>query len=72
MSSGGCHKTAPDPSTPFTYLRRLKTGTQKKIVVRDVHDDGQVVAGDDPRETAQELPGADPTRQRNDSHIEEG
>jgi hypothetical protein len=34
----GGREGAPDPSTPFTYLRRLKTGTQKKIVVRDVHD----------------------------------
>src|SRR5262245_7169169 len=27
---------APDPSTPFTYVRRQKSGTQKKIVVEDV------------------------------------
>jgi hypothetical protein len=34
----GGREGAPDPSMPFTYLRRLKTGTQKKVVVRDVHD----------------------------------
>lgn len=34
----GGREGAPDPSTPFTYVRRQKTGTQKKIVVRDVHD----------------------------------
>src|SRR5262249_31594869 len=28
---------APDPSVPFNYVRRQKTGTQKKIVVQDVH-----------------------------------
>jgi hypothetical protein len=28
---------APDPSTPFTYVRRSKSGTQKKIIVEDVH-----------------------------------
>jgi hypothetical protein len=28
---------APDPSAPFTYVRRKKTGTQKKIIVQDVH-----------------------------------
>jgi hypothetical protein len=28
---------APDPSAPFTYVRRQKTGTQKKIIVQDVH-----------------------------------
>src|SRR5262245_6345525 len=27
---------ALDPSTPFTYVRRQKSGTQKKIVVEDV------------------------------------
>jgi hypothetical protein len=26
---------APDPSTPFTYVRRSKSGTQKKIIVED-------------------------------------
>lgn len=26
---------APDPSAPFTYVRRQKTGTQKKIIVED-------------------------------------
>jgi len=34
----GGRKGAPDPSMPFTYVRRQKSGTQKKIVVRDVHD----------------------------------
>jgi len=34
----GGREGAPDPSAPFTYVRRQKTGTQKKIVVRDVHD----------------------------------
>jgi hypothetical protein len=28
---------APDPSAPFTYVRRKNTGTQKKIIVKDVH-----------------------------------
>jgi hypothetical protein len=28
---------APDPSRPFTYVRRSKSGTQKKIIVEDVH-----------------------------------
>jgi hypothetical protein len=28
---------APDPSMPFTYVRRKKSGTQKKIVVEDIH-----------------------------------
>ncbi len=30
---------APDPSTPFTYVRRSKSGTQKKIIVQDIHGD---------------------------------
>jgi hypothetical protein len=34
----GGRKNAPDPSAPFTYVRRSKSGTQKKIIVRDVHD----------------------------------
>jgi hypothetical protein len=33
----GGRENAPDPSMPFTYVRRKKSGTQKKIVVRDVH-----------------------------------
>ncbi|HEY8458846.1 MAG TPA: hypothetical protein VIM99_00610, partial [Blastocatellia bacterium] len=28
---------APDPSKPFTYVRRSNSGTQKKIIVEDVH-----------------------------------
>jgi hypothetical protein len=28
---------APDPSAPFTYVRRKKSGTQKKIIVKDAH-----------------------------------
>ncbi|HKE04281.1 MAG TPA: hypothetical protein VKE91_09485 [Blastocatellia bacterium] len=28
---------APDTSVPFTYVRRSKSGTQKKIIVKDVH-----------------------------------
>src|SRR5262249_28040793 len=28
---------APDTSAPFTYVRRVKSGTQKKIVVQDVN-----------------------------------
>jgi hypothetical protein len=28
---------APDPTAPFTYVRRKNTGTQKKIIVKDVH-----------------------------------
>jgi hypothetical protein len=31
----GGREGAPDPSAPFTYVRRQKTGTQKKIVVED-------------------------------------
>jgi hypothetical protein len=34
----GGREGAPDPSMPFTYLRRQKSGTQKKIVVQDVND----------------------------------
>jgi hypothetical protein len=30
---------APDPSRPFTYVRRSKSGTQKKIIVQDVNGD---------------------------------
>src|SRR5688572_24411564 len=30
---------APDPSRPFTYVRRSKSGTQKKIIVSDVNGD---------------------------------
>jgi len=33
----GGRASAPDPSIPFTYVRRKKTGTQKKIIVQDVH-----------------------------------
>ena len=33
----GGRKGAPDPSMPFTYVRRQKSGTQKKIVVEDVN-----------------------------------
>jgi hypothetical protein len=32
----GGREGAPDPSMPFTYVRRQKSGTQKKIVVEDV------------------------------------
>jgi hypothetical protein len=32
----GGREGAPDPSTPFTYVRRQNSGTQKKIVVEDV------------------------------------
>ncbi len=32
----GGREGAPDPSAPFTYVRRQKSGTQKKIVVEDV------------------------------------
>ena len=35
----GGRKGAPDPSMPFTYLSRKKSGTQKKIVVQDIHGD---------------------------------
>ncbi len=31
----GGREGAPDPSAPFTYVRRQKTGTQKKIIVKD-------------------------------------
>jgi hypothetical protein len=34
--SGG-RAGAPDPSAPFTFVRRLTSGTQKKIVVEDRH-----------------------------------
>jgi hypothetical protein len=30
-------ENAPDPSQPFTYVRRSKSGTQKKIIVQDVN-----------------------------------
>ena len=33
----GGRENAPDPSTPFTYVRRSKSGTQKKIIVQDVN-----------------------------------
>lgn len=33
----GGREGAPDPSTPFTYVRRSKSGTQKKIIVEDNH-----------------------------------
>ncbi|MCG3161745.1 MAG: hypothetical protein JMDDDDMK_02954 [Acidobacteria bacterium] len=29
---------APDPSAPFTFVRRSKSGTQKKIIVKDNRD----------------------------------
>jgi hypothetical protein len=32
----GGRENAPDPSKPFTYVRRSKSGTQKKIIVQDV------------------------------------
>jgi hypothetical protein len=35
----GGRENAPDPSKPFTYVRRSKSGTQKKIVVQDVNGD---------------------------------
>jgi hypothetical protein len=35
----GGAENAPDPSMPFTYVKRSKSGTQKKIIVRDVHGD---------------------------------
>src|SRR5215475_11437780 len=35
----GGRENAPDPSMPFTYVRRSKTGTQKKIIVQDVNGD---------------------------------
>jgi hypothetical protein len=35
----GGREGAPDPSMPFTYVRRKKSGTQKKIVVEDIHGD---------------------------------
>jgi hypothetical protein len=31
----GGRKGAPDPSTPFTYVKRSTSGTQKKIIVKD-------------------------------------
>lgn len=31
----GGREGAPDPSAPFTYVRRSKSGTQKKIIVED-------------------------------------
>jgi len=33
----GGYAGAPDTSAPFTYVRRSKSGTQKKIIVQDVH-----------------------------------
>jgi hypothetical protein len=33
----GGPENAPDPSMPFTYVKRSKSGSQKKIIVRDVH-----------------------------------
>ncbi|HEX5084188.1 MAG TPA: hypothetical protein VFY40_19250 [Blastocatellia bacterium] len=33
----GGAENAPDPSTPFTYVKRSNSGTQKKIIVQDVH-----------------------------------
>src|SRR5215468_12331295 len=35
----GGRENAPDPSMPFTYVRRSKSGTQKKIIVQDVNGD---------------------------------
>lgn len=35
----GGRERAPDPSMPFTYVRRKKSGTQKKIVVEDNNGD---------------------------------
>lgn len=35
----GGREGAPDPSTHFTYVRRSKSGTQKKIIVEDIQGD---------------------------------